>query len=161
MASRRGENMAGYNYSLGSGLARSFTELFGLGTNEYQRQFNSAEAEKQRNFEAQQAELNRNFQEMQRTTQYQTAVKDMEKAGLNPAMMFSGSGSAASPTSGSMAHGSTANSGATNLNGLGQIASLINSAANVAHVMNNDKSKKNNMSVYDTVKLINTVAKLF
>jgi hypothetical protein len=51
-------------------------------------------------FNAQQAEANREFQANQRATQYQTAVKDMELAGLNPMLAYSqgGAGSSAGST---------------------------------------------------------------
>ena len=49
-------------------------------------------------FSAAEAQKARDFSEMQRQTQYQTAVNDMTAAGLNPAMMYQGAGAAASPT---------------------------------------------------------------
>lgn len=126
------------------GVMRSVTEWVGLGNGEYTRRHNAEEAQKQRDFE----------REMSNTA-YQRAVDDMEKAGINPAMALSNGGPGASTP-----NGATGSSSPTGGNGLGQIASVINSAANMAHVMNNDKSKSNNMSVGDTVNLINTVAKL-
>lgn len=58
-------------------------------------------------FNAEEAQKARDFSEMQRQTQYQTAVNDMTAAGLNPAMMYQGAGSAASPTPSPAAEGST------------------------------------------------------
>lgn len=43
-------------------------------------------------FNAEQARLNREWQEHMRATAYQTAVKDMEAAGLNPIMAVTGGG---------------------------------------------------------------------
>lgn len=56
-------------------------------------------------FNAEQAQISRDFSEMQRQTQYQTAVNDMTAAGLNPAMMYQGAGQAASPTPSAQASG--------------------------------------------------------
>lgn len=53
-------------------------------------------------FNAQQAQINRDYQTQMSNTAYQRASADMQKAGLNPAMMF-GSGSAASSPGGSVA----------------------------------------------------------
>lgn len=61
--------------------------------------------QQQMNFNAEQAQINRDFQAQQSNTAYQRASSDMQKAGLNPAMMF-GSGSAASTPSGSTASAS-------------------------------------------------------
>lgn len=112
-------------------------------------------ARKNRESNAEQAALQREWQEKMDNTKYQRAVTDMEKAGINPAMAFSNGGPSISTPS-----GGTGTSSPTIGNGIGQISSLINSAANMAQVMNYDKSKKNNMSVGDTVNLIHTVAKL-
>lgn len=53
-------------------------------------------------FNAQQAQLNRDYQTQMSNTAYQRASQDMQKAGINPAVMF-GSGSAASSPGGSVA----------------------------------------------------------
>ena len=55
-----------------------------------------------RQWSADQAKINRDFQFEMSSTAYQRAVADMQKAGLNPALLFS-SGSAASSPAGSMA----------------------------------------------------------
>lgn len=142
------------------GAMRSITEWVGLGNGEYTRRHNAEEAEKQRTFASEEAEKQRQFEERMSNTSYQRAVDDMEKAGINPAMALANGGPGASTPNGASASGSAGLASPTSGNGIGQISSLINSAANMAQVMNYDKSKKNNMSVGDTVNLIQTVAKL-
>lgn len=64
--------------------------------------WNEAMWEKQAEFNRVEAEKNRKWQEMMRATAYQTAVQDMEKAGINPILaaggisVSAGGGSAAS-----------------------------------------------------------------
>lgn len=63
-----------------------------------------SKSEKQQNqFNAQQAQLNRDWQTQMSNTSYQRSVVDMEKAGLNPQMMYGGVSSGASTPSGSSA----------------------------------------------------------
>lgn len=70
---------------------------------EKNRAFNAAEAEKSRDwqeqmfgtsstFNAGEAQKTRDFQERMRATQYQTAIQDMRKAGLNPMLAYSQGG---------------------------------------------------------------------
>lgn len=81
-----------------AGLAGAFLgKKGGEETNESNQQINNA----QMAFNAKEAEKDRVFQENQRTTQYQTAVGDMGKAGLNPMLAFQQGG--AKPTSGAQA----------------------------------------------------------
>lgn len=79
-------------------LNQLFNRIFGLSTAEReQNEFNAFEAQKSRDwqeslfqqgnqFNAEQAQLNRDFQ----ASQYQTAVKDMRAAGINPALAVGG-----------------------------------------------------------------------
>lgn len=56
---------------------------------------------------AREAERNREFQERMRGSQYQTAVEDMRKAGLNPALAYQ-QGGAGTPTGSTAVHNNTA-----------------------------------------------------
>lgn len=56
-------------------------------------------------FNAQQSQLNRDFQAQMSNTAYQRASQDMQKAGLNPMMMFGSGGAASSPSGGSASVG--------------------------------------------------------
>lgn len=70
-------------------------------------------AEQQTNqFNAEQAQEQRNWEERMRETSFQTQVADMQKAGINPALMYGGTGSSgASVPSGAAASGVTPSSG--------------------------------------------------
>lgn len=101
-------------------LAGLTNQIFGLSRAEKQQnQFNAFEAQKQRDFElssmreangfnAEQAQMQRDFQ----ASQYQTAVKDMKAAGINPALAvggisgMSGASAASAMPSGAAASGS-------------------------------------------------------
>ncbi len=70
------------------------------------RDFSSAEAQKTRDFQSGQAGRQMGFQERMRNTEWQAAVRDMEAAGLNPALAYQ-QGGAGSP-GGAMGSGATA-----------------------------------------------------
>lgn len=118
--------------SAGAGL---LSQIFGLTRAEKQQnQFNAFEAQKNRDFQAEQvvnqnafaaseAQLNRDFQADQAATQYQRGVKDMQTAGLNPALAYGQGG--ASAMSGAMAAAPAPASGsAASGNGRGLAMSL-------------------------------------
>lgn len=86
----------------GSLLSSVFTGLTSAGNTQAQIQAQEGMQLQSQQYNAQQAQLNRDFQQQMSSTAYQRSTADMEKAGLNPAMMF-GSGGAASVPGGSAA----------------------------------------------------------
>lgn len=63
-----------------------------LGKTYWSADYNSDENTANRNWQTDQAAVNREFQKEMRATQYQTAVKDMQAAGLNPMLAYSQGG---------------------------------------------------------------------
>ncbi len=79
------------------------------------------DAQKEANaFSSEEAEKDRVFQEMQRTTQFQTSVKDMKAAGVNPALIYGGAGATAGTTGGASASSVSPSSG-----GAGELMSFL------------------------------------
>ena len=114
-----------------------------------EQKFNSAEAEMQRSFSAIEAQKQRNWEEYMSNTAYQRQMADMKAAGINPALAF-GNGGAEVP-SGATAQGVSAHSGSGSSGGLGEIASVFNSASNMMRASNNE---------YDDRKIVNTAIKV-
>ncbi len=112
-----------------------------------QNEFNAKEAVKahERSIEA-------------RDTAIDSQVAQLEKNGINTAMYFGGGGSgAATPTSSSAS--SSGLGGGVNTASYNP-AGLLNAAANVANVMNNDKVKGNNMNAAGVTSIVLDIAKL-
>lgn len=102
-------------------LGNFIKKLFGTGLTDSEKEANE--------FNAAEAEKNRAFQEMQRQTQYQTSVKDMKAAGINPALAVGGSG--AGTTGGASA--SSASSGSPDTGALlSVVQSLIGAVSNIS-----------------------------
>ena len=95
---------------------------------------------------AEQAKKNRQFQERMRATQYQTAVEDMRKAGINPAMAYH-QGGAGTPT------GATAapmqNTAEPAMRG---VAGAVNMAQAIADI-NKTKAETNQISIESASRL--------
>lgn len=89
--------------------------------------FNSA---KTKEFNANEAQKQRNYQTEMSNTAYQRATKDMQEAGLNPAMMY-GAGSAASTPSGATASATPNQSGVDTGISIDQVANVLSSASSV------------------------------
>ena len=107
-----------------------FTDLldvFGIGTQRRAQQYNSAEAALQREWQEKMQNQAYAYQTEMSNTAYQRAVADMQKAGLNPALLYGG-GQQASTPNGTIPNGTSASingGGVGNL--LQNITSLINS----------------------------------
>lgn len=76
--------------------------------------FNAEQAATNRDFQANQVQINRDYQTQMSNSAYQRSRADMEKAGLNPMMMF-GSGGPASVPSGGSASGDSASVSSPNM----------------------------------------------
>lgn len=107
--------------------SRANSEYFGFGTNEYDREFNSAENAINRQFQADEAAKERAWSEYMRDTSFLSTAEQMEKAGFNPALAFMQGGAVA--PGGASAAGSSASAGGSSiaggLNVLHSAASLL------------------------------------
>ena len=94
------------------------------------------EREDEQSFNSAEAAIQRGWEEEMSNSAYQRSVADMKKAGLNPAMMYTGSGSSASTPVGSSAKSSAGGSSGNFLSG---VAAILSSAASLANNKNVDK----------------------
>lgn len=84
-----------------AGGASLLGSMFSSNTANQNNQANIQMQQQTNQMSVEEAQKNRDFQQQMSSTAYQRSSADMQKAGLNPAMMF-GSGSAASTPGGSM-----------------------------------------------------------
>lgn len=112
------------------------------------RSWQERQAELTRNFNSAEAKANRDWQEYMSSTAYQRVVRDLEAAGLNPALAYgngaatSGSGSAASASAPSGAKGDVDTSAA------GALVSLLGTMLNAQVSMTNQtNSALNNLAI--------------
>lgn len=95
---------------------------------------------------AEQAKKNRQFQERMRATQYQVAVEDMKKAGLNPAMAYN-QGGAGTPS------GTAATNQQNTLGNLGRAVSGAMEAAATKAQINKTNAEANQISIESAARL--------
>lgn len=91
LANTIGDDRTAQQYAFNSAMAtgaNDFTEYMW----DKAAAFNREMLNQQMEFNSKQAEINRQWQEKMRATAYQTAVKDMETAGLNPILAATGGG---------------------------------------------------------------------
>ena len=108
-------------------------------------------------FNAQQAQIQRDWEERMSNTAYQRAVTDMEKAGLNPAMMYASGGQGASTPTGANASGRQGGYMDV-LGGLGHFINSINNARHIDYITKKDELSKNDAN--GLYKMALTIAKL-
>lgn len=126
-----------------------------------ERDFNSAEAAKDRAFQAEQNEIAWNRYLAARGSEYQTAMEDMKKAGLNPklvAKLGGASTSMAPSASGSQASvsapsGISANMSMANLSSLSNVLSTYISGADALDRQQNDFVKDSIQNIFDIFKV--------
>lgn len=118
------------------------------GSEKAAQEFNAGEAQKQRDFE-----------ERMSSTAYQRAVKDIEAAGLNPALIYGAGGTPSSTPASSSASSGSGRSGhmQSAMNTLGEVSQLINSVTNARALDHKIDKKTSNIT---TQRLYNSVGQL-
>ena len=114
-----------------SNLIDDIYAVLGENSARMQDAINVEQARLQREYESNEAQKNRDWQEMMSNTSYQRAVADMEAAGLNSALMYSGGGSGASTPSGAVAHGTSARA-SSNGNPFTALTAVLNPVISLA-----------------------------
>lgn len=103
-----GDKINNYNNTVaGKNNSNSNVDWGDIGNTAIQIGYNEYARREQNEFNAEQAEANRAYQERMSNTQYQRAVADMQKAGVNPALALGGGGGGASTPAGGQASGSS------------------------------------------------------
>lgn len=129
---------------------------FNAGQAALNRAFQQQSAERAMQFEKEQAKVAMDFSERMRDTQYQAAVRDLQKAGLNPILAYQNLNSSA-PTgvsaSGVAASGSMASSSGSNISS----ALKIDKSDILSAIVSMFLAKENNSAAMDRAVLSNVL----
>lgn len=129
---------------------------FNAGQAALNRAFQQQSAERAMQFEKEQAKVAMDFSERMRDTQYQSAVKDLQKAGLNPILAYQNLNSSAPSgvsASGVAASGSQASSSGSNISS----ALKIDKSDILSAIVSMFLAKENNSAAMDRAVLSNVL----